>query len=128
MQENLVASTAEYAVKGTIWLEHLTDTERFLGKGRIQLLTLIAAHGSIAQAAKTMNMSYKRAWDLVTSMNSQATEPLVITQVGGKRGGGTIVTPAGHRALAYYTGLQERFEAFLAQETQHFRAYHAQSK
>ncbi len=127
MQENLVASTDEYAVKGNIWLEHLTDSERFLGKGRIQLLTLIAAHGSIAQAAKTMNMSYKRAWDLVSSMNAQAVEPLVITQVGGKRGGGTVVTAAGHRALAYYEALQERFQAFLAQETQHFRTYRSQS-
>ena len=65
-----------------------------------------------------MNMSYKRAWDLITSMNSQAISPFVITQIGGKRGGGAIVTPEGIQAIEDYKALQNRFQAFLLQENQ----------
>jgi molybdate transport system regulatory protein len=65
-----------------------------------------------------MKMSYKRAWDLINSMNSQALKPFVITQTGGKSGGGTIVTEEGHQAIRDYKALQNRFQAFLLQENQ----------
>jgi len=114
--KNLIPTTNNVKITGAIWIENQDGTERFLGKGRIQLLELIIEHGSISKAAKVMEMSYKRAWDLITSMNSQATKPLVITQVGGKSGGGAIVTPEGLQAIEAYKSLQARFQAFLAQE------------
>jgi molybdate transport system regulatory protein len=73
-----------YQVVGAVWIEKSDGTDRFLGKGRIQLMELIIEHGSISQAAKAMNMSYKRAWELINSMNVQSSKPFVITQVGGK--------------------------------------------
>jgi molybdate transport system regulatory protein len=114
--KTLISTTNPVKVTGTIWIENQDGTERFLGKGRIQLLELIIEHGSISKAAKAMEMSYKRAWDLITSMNSQATKPFVITQIGGKSGGGAIVTPEGLQAIEAYKSLQARFQAFLAQE------------
>jgi len=116
--KTLLPTNKDVCVKGTIWIENHDGSERFLGKGRIQLLELIIEHGSISKAAKAMEMSYKRAWDLITSMNTQATKPFVITQVGGKSGGGTIVTPEGLQAIEAYKSLQARFQAFLAQENQ----------
>lgn len=114
--KKLIPTTNPVKVTGAIWIENQDGSERFLGKGRIQLLELIIEHGSISKAAKAMEMSYKRAWDLITSMNSQATKPFVITQVGGKSGGGAIVTPEGLQAIEAYKSLQARFQAFLAQE------------
>lgn len=114
--KNLLPTTNKVKITGAIWIENHDGSERFLGKGRIQLLELIIEHGSISKAAKAMEMSYKRAWDLITSMNSQATKPFVITQVGGKSGGGAIVTPEGLQAIEAYKSLQARFQAFLAQE------------
>jgi len=116
--KNLLSNPNEISITGAIWIERQDGSERFLGKGRIQLLELIIEHGSISKAAKAMEMSYKRAWDLVNSMNSQAKNPFVITQTGGKSGGGTIVTEEGFQAIEDYKALQTRFQAFLLQENQ----------
>ncbi|MBD2699727.1 LysR family transcriptional regulator [Spirosoma sp. BT702] len=105
-------------INGRIWLETTADdaTERFMGIGRLELLGHIQRTGSINQAAKAMQMSYKRAWDLVQSMNTQANTPLVSTQTGGEKGGGAIVTEEGEKYLNHFRGLQERFQQFLANE------------
>ena len=105
-------------INGRIWLETTPgDTnERFMGIGRLELLGHIQETGSINQAAKAMRMSYKRAWDLVHSMNTLAGTPLVATQTGGEKGGGAIVTEAGQKYVAYYRALHERFQKFLANE------------
>ena len=116
--KNLLPDPNEISITGAIWIERHDGSERFLGKGRIQLLQLIIEHGSISKAAKAMEMSYKRAWDLINSMNSQALQPFVITQTGGKSGGGTIVTAEGLQAIEDYQALQNRFQAFLLAENQ----------
>ena len=59
-----------------------------MGPGKADLLEAIMQHGSISAAAKSMAMSYKRAWDLVTVMNTSFVAPLVTTAVGGSHGGG----------------------------------------
>jgi molybdate transport system regulatory protein len=112
----LLLPTKTYRLNGRLWLE--TDDGRFLGIGRLELLVQIAALGSISKAAQAMGMSYKRAWDLVSTMNSQATIPLVATQTGGTRGGGALVTEAGHAAIQEFQALQTRFQEFMTLETQ----------
>ena len=54
-----------------------------LGPGKISLLDSIAKNGSISAAARTMGMSYVRAWRLVDDMNRCFTNPLVLTASGG---------------------------------------------
>ncbi len=105
-------------INGRIWLETTAaDTaQRFMGIGRLELLNHIQRTGSINQAAKAMKMSYKRAWELVHSMNTQAGTPLVTTQTGGEKGGGAIVTEAGEMYITYYRALHERFQQFLTDE------------
>lgn len=105
----------DFQLNGRIWLE-TPDGERFMGIGRLELLGYIRETGSINQAAKRMRMSYKRAWELVASLNRLAGKPLVATQTGGERGGGAVVTDEGLRYLAHYQGLQARFQQFLRQE------------
>ena len=112
----LLHPTKAYRLNGRLWLE--TDEGRFLGIGRLELLERIAELGSISKAAHAMSMSYKRAWDLVSSMNAQAAAPLVSTQTGGTKGGGAAVTEAGREAIMAFKTLQERFQDFMALETQ----------
>ncbi len=100
---------------GRIWIEK--DGETYLGFGRIVLLTKIGELGSISQAAKSMAMSYKQAWDLVDSMNRHADTPLVTTSKGGKGGGGALLTEAGEAAIHEFNRLLLRLNAFLAEET-----------
>ena len=44
------------------------DDMKFFGPGRMELLEHIESTGSIAKAAKLMNMSYKKAWLMVDEM------------------------------------------------------------
>jgi len=77
----------------------------------------IKEFGSIFQAAKSMAISYKHAWDLVDSVNRQAGEPLVSTRKGGSGGGGAYLTEAGEAAVKKFAGFLDRLDVFLAQET-----------
>lgn len=83
-----------------------------LGPGKADLLDRIAATGSISAAGRDMGMSYKRAWTLVETMNTQFREPLVASARGGTRGGGAHLTDAGRTILGHY----RRLEAILARE------------
>ncbi|WP_457069472.1 winged helix-turn-helix domain-containing protein [Hymenobacter sp. UYAg731] len=112
--KSLLLPTRSYRLNGRLWLE--TDDGRFLGIGRLELLERIAELGSISKAAQAMGMSYKRAWDLVSSMNAQAAMPLVSTQTGGSKGGGAAVTEAGQAAIVAFKALQVRFQEFMALE------------
>ncbi len=112
--KNLLRPDLNFRLTGRLWVESADD--RFMGIGRLELLRLIREQGSISKAAQAMGMSYKRAWELVSSLNTQAAVPLVLTQTGGKRGGGTVVTAEGEALIAEFEALQVRFEAFLAAE------------
>lgn len=114
--KDLLRPNLSFRLNGRLWVE--TDDDRFMGIGRLELLTQIQAQGSISKAAQQMGMSYKRAWDLVSSMNAQAARPLVLTQTGGKRGGGTEITEEGQRMIAEFQALQERFQAFMRLEAE----------
>ncbi|MFY8195818.1 MAG: winged helix-turn-helix domain-containing protein, partial [Novosphingobium sp.] len=50
-----------------------------MGPGKADLLEAIAREGSISAAARAMDMSYRRAWLLVDTMNRCWQEPLVET-------------------------------------------------
>ena len=89
----------------------VTKGERAFGPGKADLLERIAAEGSISKAAKAMDMSYSRAWQLVDSMNTHFRKPLVEPKTGGKRGGGAVLTKAGEEVLALYRKMEQRLAA-----------------
>lgn len=77
------------------------QTQR-IGRGKIQLLELIKTTGSISAAGRAMNMSYRRAWMLVNTMNTIFSKPVIDSQRGGKHGGGAIVTPFGEELIVQF--------------------------
>jgi molybdate transport system regulatory protein len=85
-----------------------------LGPGKIRLLELIGAHGSISAAGRAMGMSYRRAWLLVDSLNQAFREPVVATQHGGSGGGGAALTAAGEVLVARYRALERDVEGAAA--------------
>ncbi len=97
-----------FRVTGMLRIE--SEDNRFLGPGRLELLDNIIETGSISQAAKQMGMSYKKAWDLVNSINQHTIKPIIITQTGGEKGGGTIVTEEGKQLIAAFKKLHEEFQ------------------
>src|SRR6202040_2602707 len=78
------------------------DAEGRIGPGKIQLLENIHACGSISAAGRAMDMSYKRAWDLVDEINRICRQAAVERQTGGKNGGGAVLTPFGISLVARY--------------------------
>jgi molybdate transport system regulatory protein len=53
-----------------------------------------------------MDMSYKRAWDLVDEINRICRQPAVERQTGGKNGGGAALTPFGTSLVARYRKIE----------------------
>ena len=97
---------------GRIWVD--TEAGPFLGSGRIELLEKIAEFGSLRKAAQDMKISYRQAWDFIDQMNKRAGKPLVISERGGRGGGGAVVTPEGHNAIRLFHELDHSFRAWLA--------------
>lgn len=83
------------------------DGESWIGPGKVELLERIAEHGSISAAGRAMNMSYKRAWDLVAELNRIFGAPVVHAQTGGKAGGGAELTPLGRDLIVQFRALQK---------------------
>ncbi len=73
-----------------------------VGPGKIDLLEAIDASGSISAAARSLGMSYRRAWLLVDTMNRCFRTPLVEAESGGKRGGGARLTRDGRDVIERY--------------------------
>jgi molybdate transport system regulatory protein len=82
------------------------DSEGRIGPGKIQLLENIRACGSISAAGRAMDMSYKRAWDLVDEINRICRQPAVARQTGGRNGGGAALTPFGASLVARYRKIE----------------------
>ena len=77
-----------------------------IGPGKIELLETIDRSGSISAAGRAMEMSYKRAWDLVDEINRICRQPAVERQTGGKNGGGAALTPFGTSLVARYRKIE----------------------
>lgn len=87
-----------------------------IGPGKADLLEYIAETGSISAAARRMNMSYRRAWLLVDTLNQCFREPLVATATGGKGGGGANITDFGRGILARYREMERKAAAAVADD------------
>ncbi|KJC52486.1 LysR family transcriptional regulator [Bradyrhizobium sp. LTSP849] len=82
------------------------DSEDRIGPGKIELLEQIREHGSISAAGRAMDMSYKRAWDLVDEINRICGQVAVEPQAGGKNGGGAMLTPFGEGLVTRYRKIE----------------------
>jgi len=98
-------------IEGRLWLAQ--DDHSLAGHGRIDLLRRIDESGSISQAAKSIGMSYKTAWDAVDAMNNLSGAPLVERSTGGKGGGGTHLTERGKRLIASFRRIEQEHRRFL---------------
>jgi molybdate transport system regulatory protein len=97
------------------------DTEGRIGPGKIQLLENIHTCGSISAAGRAMEMSYKRAWDLVDEINRICRQAAVQRQTGGKNGGGAILTPFGISLVARYRRIERDAASAVRKELEALR-------
>ena len=98
------------------------DSEGRIGPGKIQLLENIHKNGSISAAGRAMDMSYKRAWDLVDEVNRICRQAAVERQTGGKNGGGAVLTPFGRSLVARYRKIERSATSAARKELQALRS------
>ena len=103
-----------YKIKSRIWIEF--EDKVLLGEGRVHLLKAIEKTGSLSKAAKSLNMSYKKAWDLIDSVNKSAKKPVTTTNIGGKGGGGAQITDYGKTLIIAFDKINTNCWKFLDEQ------------
>ncbi|TDY39014.1 molybdate transport system regulatory protein [Paraburkholderia rhizosphaerae] len=87
-----------------------------LGPGKVALLEAVKEHGSISGAARSMNMSYRRAWLLMDELNRSLKSPATVAEHGGQSGGGCALTPVGEEIIRLYRGIETQAYATCADD------------
>jgi molybdate transport system substrate-binding protein len=103
------ATQGPWKVRLEIWVEHSGRT--LLGQTGFQLLERVAVSNSLSDAARHVGISYRHAWGLVQQMSRAAGSPLLIAEVGGLKGGGSVLTTAGKYLIARFRLVHERLAA-----------------
>ena len=93
------------------------DTVR-LGPGKVRLLELIGDLGSISAAGRAMEMSYRRAWLLVDSLNEAFVERVVATRPGGKADKRAELTPFGREIIRRFRAMEAAARKAAARDLQ----------
>lgn len=109
-----------FQIKSRIWVENSEGI--FLGEGRIRLLKAIEKEGSLSKAAKSMKMSYKKAWNLIDAINKSAPTAVVQTSTGGSGGGGTELTAYGKQKIKDFEAMKQRCWEFIEKQNAAFNA------
>ncbi len=94
-----------------VWLEK--DMRVLFGEGRRDLLQAIEDHGSLAQAAKKMNMSYRAAWGRLKASEDRLGFPLAEKDIEQGKKGGLHLTRQGKALLDQYTTIHKTMEALV---------------
>ncbi|MBZ9560153.1 MULTISPECIES: winged helix-turn-helix domain-containing protein [unclassified Modicisalibacter] len=92
----------------TFQLRLVADKDVVIGPGKADLLEAIDRSGSIASASRELGMSYKKAWQLIETMNRHFATPLIDTRMGGSQHGGATLTPLGREVIDHYRALERR--------------------
>ena len=98
------------AVRTKVWFE-LSD-EHVFGAGLARLLENIDRFGSLTAAAKAVNISYRRAWDLIRTAEAHLGQTLIARRTGGARGGGSVLSAAGGHMLGVFARLDREVANF----------------
>lgn len=87
-----------------------------LGPGKVELLEAVREHGSISAAARSLDMSYRRAWLLIDELNQSLKSPATVSEQGGQSGGGCVLTPVGESIVRLYRDVEAQAEAACAKQ------------
>lgn len=101
MSHAILGVWAIMQLKVRIWLAD-EDGRGFLGQGRYSLLRQIERTGSLQQAAKDLDLSYRKAWGDIRAVERQLGFEMVTRKRGGPGGGASSLTDRAKRLLDAY--------------------------
>jgi molybdate transport system regulatory protein len=87
-----------------------------LGPGKVELLEAVRDHGSISAAARSLDMSYRRAWLLIDELNQSLKSPATVSEQGGQSGGGCTLTPVGESIVQLYRDVEVQAQKACARQ------------
>ena len=98
--------------------------EKAFGPGIAMLLNHVAQTGSLHRAAQEMKISYSKAFGMIKGCEKSLGFLLLERQIGGVKGGGSVLTPEATRLIAAYedfckeaqTALQAVFARYFSDE------------
>ena len=102
----------------TFQLRLALNRDVVIGPGKADLLDMIDQVGSISAAGRALKMSYKKAWQLIETMNNHFSSPLVVTSAGGNDRGGAHLTELGKQVLSHYRALERQLSPDHSTEAQ----------
>ena len=97
-------------IKGNIWIE--TESGLEIGAIKASLLEQIDLLGSISEAAKKLDIPYRRAWGMIQEMNRNSSFEIVAKEAGGKAGGHSILTEEGRKILQYFKDIDNSLKQY----------------
>lgn len=80
---------------------------KFFGEGPLRLLRCVEKTGSLRAAAMEMEMAYSKASKILKQAETSLGVPLTTRSVGGKDGGGSILTDEGKQWLRQYEAYRD---------------------
>jgi len=93
-----------------VWLE---NNGKAFGEGPYRILKQIEKSGSLHQAALDLNISYRKAWDIINKAEKRLGFPFLERKIGGTSGGGSVITPLGKVFLERYERFREEVKIVL---------------
>ncbi len=94
------AIDVEFRLRITVGETHV------IGPGKIALLEAVRTHGSITAAARSLGMSYPKAWRLLDELNQHLKFPAMHSAKGGETGGHTTLTTVGEELIRHYRNIE----------------------
>ena len=99
--QNLLRYHNEQLVRPVVQIS-LAREKSFFDSRAAMLLALVQETGSVRMACQRMQLSYSSGWNVIRTLESQLSRPLVERSQGGAGGGKSSLTPAGEQLLTQY--------------------------
>lgn len=98
-------------VKTKTWIEN-NDGDLLFGKGKTEVLEVIAQTGSISKAAEILGMNYKKCWNHLQILSKNMGEELTMSKQGSGEASGTTLKPKAYELINAYKQLQRDIEDY----------------
>ena len=97
-------------VRSKVWFE--SAGAHIFGSGLARLLENVNRSGTLRDAAKASNMSYRYAWNLIRMAEHHFGKVLINRHAGGQHGGSSALSPDGLHMLDVFKQLNEQVAVF----------------
>lgn len=92
-----------------IWIE--VNGEKIFGKGPVMLLLKVDELGSLRKAAFAIDMSYTKAWYIITTIEKATGKEMLNKRIGGINGGSSKLTDEARAFIDLYVRMENEMAA-----------------